>query len=113
MKGGFDLTTTICHRATKNLKTFTSQADLIVSATGIPNLITRDMVKSGSILIDVGLCRSSTNPKLISGDIEPGCRELSSHFTPVPGGVGPVTVACLMKNTVLAAQRKAQLEGLI
>ena len=91
----------------KDLKSLTRQADVIVSAAGVPNLVTPDMVKSGVVLVDVGLSRSPTpsakTPRLV-GDIDPGCRAKASFYTPVPGGVGPVTVACLLKNTLLAAE---------
>ena len=106
-KGGFDLTTTICHRRTENLKDFTKDADIIVSAVGQAALIKPDMVKPGVVVIDVGLNMTKTESgksKLV-GDVHPDVAEVASAMTPVPGGVGPCTVAALMHNTVLAAKR--------
>lgn len=82
-----------CDRETKDLAAKTSQADVVISATGIPNLIMENMVKDGAILIDVG------SPK---GDFSPMVQDKIVFFTPVPGGVGPVTIACLLENLVEA-----------
>ncbi len=98
-------TVTICHSRTKNLSEVVSQADVVVAAVGKPKFVTADMVKEGSVVIDVGINRMD-NGKLC-GDVDfesvaPKC----SYITPVPGGVGPMTIAMLMKNTVNAAKQK-------
>jgi len=104
-------TVTICHSKTKNLKQICSQADILIVAIGQPEYITADMVKEGAVVIDVGMHRlPSTETKSgfkLKGDVKfdevaPKC----SYITPVPGGVGLMTVACLIKNTLLAAQHK-------
>ena len=104
-KGGFDLTTTICHRATpkEDLDYFVGTADVVVSAVGIAGLIKRDMVKPGALVVDVGLTRTPEGK--LKGDVEPEVQDVAGYMTKVPGGVGPMTVACLMYNTVLAAKR--------
>jgi len=92
-------TTIITHRYTKNLASFTSIADIIISATGIPNLIKADMVKDNAIIIDIGISRDK-NDKL-SGDVDfKNVSKKVKYITPVPGGVGPMTVATLMENTL-------------
>ncbi|MGZ3864980.1 MAG: bifunctional methylenetetrahydrofolate dehydrogenase/methenyltetrahydrofolate cyclohydrolase FolD [Bacteroidia bacterium] len=102
-------TVTLCHSKTKNLKEHCLQADIIIAAIGKPNFVTADMVKQGAVVIDVGINRiPSTETKSGSrlvGDVNynevaPKC----SHITPVPGGVGPMTIASLLKNTLLAAK---------
>ncbi len=106
-KGGFDLTTTVCHRCTVDLEKHTQNADVIVSAVGIPGLVKPDMVKPGAVVIDVGLTRKEDaegKVKLV-GDVDPDVMEVAGAMTPVPGGVGPCTVAGLLHNTVLAAER--------
>ncbi len=91
-------TVTIAHSKTKNLKEYTKKADIIVSATGHPKLITADMVKKGAVVIDVGIVRQD-NGRLV-GDIDfEKVKDIASYITPVPGGVGPMTIACLMENT--------------
>ena len=105
-KGGFDLTTTVCNRMTKNLGDLVKSADLVVSAAGVPGLITPEMLKEDAIVIDVGLTRTAGNKVL--GDVREDVKEMDGvTLTPVPGGVGPCTVASLMCNTVLAARRTA------
>lgn len=95
-------TVTICHSRTKNLKEHTKKADILVAAVGIPNFITGDMVKEGAVVIDVGINRLE-NGKLC-GDVEfDSAEKVAGAITPVPGGVGPMTIAMLMKNTVKAA----------
>ncbi len=90
-----------CNKQTKNLKSFTRQADILVSATGVKNLITKKMIKPASVVIDVGISRDENNK--IFGDVDfKGVKELASHITPVPGGVGPMTIAMLMKNCLKA-----------
>lgn len=106
-----DCTVTICHSRTKNIAQITRQADIIVAALGVPNFLTADMVKDGAVVIDVGITRvpSSDSPKgyRIVGDVDfdnvaPKC----SYITPVPGGVGPMTIISLMKNTFKARVMK-------
>ena len=95
-------TVTICHSRTADLKAEVSQADIVVAAVGAPELIKGDMIKEGAVVIDVGMNRLPDG-KLV-GDVEyESCAARSSAITPVPGGVGPMTIAMLMKNTVKAA----------
>ncbi len=96
-------TVTICHSRTKNLAEEVKNADIVVAAVGVPELITGDMIKPGAVVIDVGMNRLDDG-RLV-GDVEYStCSEKASAITPVPGGVGPMTIAMLMKNTVKAAQ---------
>lgn len=96
-------TVTICHSRTKNLKEVCRRADILVAAVGKPKFITADMVKEGAVVIDVGMDRDE-NGKLC-GDVDyDEVSKVASAITPVPGGVGPMTIAMLMKNTVKAAQ---------
>uniref|UniRef100_A0ABI7Y3B3 methenyltetrahydrofolate cyclohydrolase n=1 Tax=Felis catus TaxID=9685 RepID=A0ABI7Y3B3_FELCA len=111
-----DATVTISHRYTpkEQLKKHTVLADIVVSAAGIPNLITADMIKEGAAVIDVGINRIqdpiTAKPKLV-GDVDfEGVRKKAGYITPVPGGVGPMTVAMLMKNTIIAAKKVLRLE---
>ena len=98
-------TVTICHSKTKNLKDVTSRADILVAAVGIPHFVTADMVKEGAVVIDVGMDRDE-NGKLC-GDVDFAAVEpKASYITPVPGGVGPLTIATLLKNTVTAAKQQ-------
>lgn len=100
-----DATVTLCHSKTRELFRFTKDADIIVSATGRPGLINGEMVKRGAIVIDVG--NSTVDGKLV-GDVDfKSVREKADFITPVPGGVGPMTIAMLMQNTVEAAELKA------
>jgi methylenetetrahydrofolate dehydrogenase (NADP+)/methenyltetrahydrofolate cyclohydrolase len=97
-------TVTICHSATPDLAWHTRQADVVVAAVGRRNTLTAGMVKHGAVVIDVGMNRDE-NGKLC-GDVDfAGVRELASHITPVPGGVGPMTITMLLMNTVEAAER--------
>ncbi|XP_054713833.1 bifunctional methylenetetrahydrofolate dehydrogenase/cyclohydrolase, mitochondrial-like [Uloborus diversus] len=104
-----DATVTICHRHTpaEQLVEFTKRADILVVATGIPHLITADMVKEGVAVIDVGISRIKdpvSGQSRLVGDVDfDRVIEKASYITPVPGGVGPMTVAMLMKNTYTAA----------
>lgn len=99
-------TTTVCHKFTKNLEQKVKQADLLVVAVGIPNLILGDWIKPGAIVIDVGINRLK-NGKLV-GDVEfDVARKHASYITPVPGGVGPMTIACLLQNTFDSAEKKS------
>lgn len=96
-------TVTICHSKTQNLKEVCRRADILVAAVGIPKFVTADMVKPGAVVIDVGMDRDE-NGKLC-GDVDFQNVELvASAITPVPGGVGPMTIAMLMKNTIRAAK---------
>ena len=106
-----DATVTVCHSATKNLKEICREADIIIAALGSPEFVKEDMVKDGAVIIDVGTTRvPSTLTKSgfkLKGDVDfehvaPKC----SFITPVPGGVGPMTIVSLMKNTLLAAQKE-------
>lgn len=97
-------TVTIAHSKTKNLKEITKKADIVVVAIGKPNYLTKDYIKEGAIVIDVGINRTSDG-KLV-GDVDfASVREKASYLTPVPGGVGPMTVAMLLNNTVLSAEK--------
>ena len=94
-------TVTICHSRTKNLAEMTRQADILIVAVGKPKLITADMVKPGAVVVDVGINRNEEG-KLV-GDVDfDGVKEVAGWITPVPGGVGPMTVAMLMHNTLYA-----------
>jgi len=97
-------TVTICHSHTKNLADLTRQADLIVAAVGVRNVLTKDMVKPGAVVLDVGMNRDELGK--LCGDVDfAGVSEVSSYITPVPGGVGPMTITMLLHNTVLAAEQ--------
>ena len=98
-------TVTICHSKTKNLSDICRQADIIVVATGVRNTLTGDMIKDGAIIIDVGMNRNEEGK--LCGDVDyEGCLEKASAITPVPGGVGPMTIAMLMKNCLTSAKNK-------
>ena len=95
-------TVTICHSKTKNLKEVVKRADIVVAAVGRPKFITADMIKPGAVVIDVGINRLAD--KKIVGDVDfEECEKVAGAITPVPGGVGPMTIAMLMRNTVKAA----------
>lgn len=99
-------TVTICHSATQDLAAFTRQADVIVAAVGKQNLITADMVKPGAIVIDVGMNRNAEGK--LCGDVDfDSVREVAGWITPVPGGVGPMTITMLLDNTLQSAERSA------
>lgn len=96
-------TVTICHSRTKNIKDITKSADILISAVGKLNMVTSDMVKDGAVVIDVGMNRNE-NGKL-AGDVDfENVKEKASYITPVPGGVGPMTIAMLMNNVVKATK---------
>ena len=104
-------TVTLAHSRTNNLEQITRKADIIISALGIPNFLKGNMVKKGVIIIDVGITRvtDENNPKgyVIKGDVDfEDVSEKSSFITPVPGGVGPMTIAMLLKNTLISCERK-------
>ena len=101
-----DSTVTLAHSRTKNIEELIKQADIIISALGVPNFVKEDMVKDGAVIIDVGITRvadcSEKGYKII-GDVDyENVSKKSSYITPVPGGVGPMTIAMLLKNTLLA-----------
>ena len=105
-----DATVCICHAKTRDLAQFTLLADVLVVAAGHPKLILAQMVRTGAVVIDVGINRLP-NGKLVGDvDFEP-VRQKASHITPVPGGVGPMTVTMLMVNTITSAERSAQSAG--
>jgi methylenetetrahydrofolate dehydrogenase (NADP+) / methenyltetrahydrofolate cyclohydrolase len=99
-------TVTICHSGTKDLAAHTRQADVIVAAVGKRNVLTADMVKPGAVVIDVGMNRNEAGK--LCGDVDfDGVKEVASWITPVPGGVGPMTITMLMANTLESAERGA------
>ena len=99
-------TVTLAHSRTKNIEVLTKEADIIISALGVPNFVNEDMVKEGSVIIDVGITRVADNSQKgykIVGDVDyENVSQKCSYITPVPGGVGPMTIAMLLKNTLLA-----------
>ena len=97
-------TVTVCHSATKDLKAMTLQADVVVAAVGQRHVLTADMVKPGAVVIDVGMNRNEDGK--LCGDVDfEGVREVAGYITPVPGGVGPMTITMLLVNTLEAAER--------
>ncbi|MDO9031272.1 MULTISPECIES: bifunctional methylenetetrahydrofolate dehydrogenase/methenyltetrahydrofolate cyclohydrolase FolD [Hydrogenophaga] len=97
-------TVTICHSGTKDLKAMTLQADVIVAAVGKRNVLTADMVKPGAVVLDVGMNRNDEGK--LCGDVDfAGVKEVAGYITPVPGGVGPMTITMLMVNTLESAER--------
>ena len=97
-------TVTICHSATQNLKAITLQADVIVAAVGKRNILTADMVKPGAVVLDVGMNRNAEGK--LCGDVDfAGVEQVAGYITPVPGGVGPMTITMLLVNTLEAAER--------
>ena len=92
-----DCTVTICHSYTENLAQHTRNADILIVAVGKAGFITKDMVKPGAVVIDVGINRIDGK---IVGDVSPDVAEVAGYMTPVPGGVGPMTVSCLMENVL-------------
>jgi methylenetetrahydrofolate dehydrogenase (NADP+)/methenyltetrahydrofolate cyclohydrolase len=104
-----DSTVTLTHSRTKNIEEFTKNADIIITALGVPNYLKADMVKDGVVVIDVGITRvpdeSNARGYVITGDVDfENVSKKSSFITPVPGGVGPMTIAMLLKNTLLARE---------
>ena len=103
-------TVTLCHTGTKDLKSITKDADIVIAAAGVPNTIRADMIKEGAAVIDVGVNRIADTSKKsgfrLTGDVDfDAVKEVASYITPVPGGVGPMTIAMLMQNTLEAAER--------
>jgi methylenetetrahydrofolate dehydrogenase (NADP+)/methenyltetrahydrofolate cyclohydrolase len=94
-------TVTICHSHTRDLPRHTLDADILVAAVGVPTMVSPDMVKSGGVVIDVGINRTDAG---LVGDVDPGAAEVAAFMTPVPGGVGPMTIACLLQNAVRCAR---------
>ena len=108
-----DATVTLCHTRTKDLAAHCRRADIIIAAVGVPKMVTADMVKEGVVIIDVGVNRigmSESGKAILAGDVDfDAVKEKASFITPVPGGVGPMTITMLMKNTVQAAKQAAGL----
>lgn len=109
-------TVTLTHSRTKNIADITRQADIIISALGVPNFLKAEMVKEGVVVIDVGITRvpDESSPKgyVITGDVDfENVSKKASYITPVPGGVGPMTIAMLLKNTLLARERHLRKKG--
>ena len=101
-----DATVTVCHSRTANLKALTLQADVVVAAVGKRNVLTADMVKPGAVVLDVGMNRNDEGK--LCGDVDfDGVKEVAGYITPVPGGVGPMTITMLMVNTLSSAERGA------
>ena len=98
-----DATVTMCHSKTKNLSEYTKTADILVVATGHKYLIDKTMIKKGAVIVDVGISREEGK---LYGDVNPNVSEVCSYLTPVPGGVGPMTVAMLLKNTFEAYKKQ-------
>ncbi len=111
---GGNATVTLCHTGTKDLAAFTRMADILIVAVGQPKAITADMVKEGVVVIDVGVNRIGKTPEgkgILAGDVDfDSVQEKAAAITPVPGGVGPMTITMLMKNTVQSAKQAAGLE---
>lgn len=108
-------TVTLTHSHTKNITQITSQADIIITALGVPGFLKAEMVKDGAVIIDVGITRVPDETKergyYITGDVDfENVSKKASHITPVPGGVGPMTIAMLLKNTLLARERHRSTE---
>jgi methylenetetrahydrofolate dehydrogenase (NADP+)/methenyltetrahydrofolate cyclohydrolase len=103
---GANATVTICHSRTRNLADETRRADVLVVGIGKPGLITPDMVKEGAAVVDVGITRTEAG---LAGDVAPEVAERAAFLTPVPGGVGPMTIAMLLRNTIQAARYRRNL----
>ena len=103
-------TVTVCNSKTKDLASHTRMADIVVIAVGVPGLLKGDMIKDGAVVIDVGINRLNTGK--LTGDVDfEDCKSKCSHLTPVPGGVGPMTIAMLLKNTMKAATLREKREA--
>jgi methylenetetrahydrofolate dehydrogenase (NADP+) / methenyltetrahydrofolate cyclohydrolase len=94
-------TVTLCHSHTQDLQRHTLDADVIVAAVGVPALVSPDMVRERAVVVDVGMNRTDAG---LVGDVDPGALEVASFMTPVPGGVGPMTIACLLENAIQCAR---------
>ncbi len=97
-------TVTICHSRTVDLSAHTRRADVLVAAVGRPGIVKPDMVKPGAAVVDIGVNRTENG---VVGDVDPAVSEVAGYLTPVPGGVGPMTIAMLLRNTLTAAQHRA------
>ncbi|OGR03463.1 MAG: bifunctional 5,10-methylene-tetrahydrofolate dehydrogenase/5,10-methylene-tetrahydrofolate cyclohydrolase [Deltaproteobacteria bacterium RIFOXYD12_FULL_50_9] len=108
---GGNATVTLCHTRTKDTVFHTKRADILIAAVGVPKMVTADMVKDGVVIIDVGVNRigkTADGKAILAGDVDfDAVKEKASYITPVPGGVGPMTITMLMKNTVQAAKQAA------
>jgi methylenetetrahydrofolate dehydrogenase (NADP+)/methenyltetrahydrofolate cyclohydrolase len=93
-------TVTVCHSHTRDLAGRTLEAEVLVVAAGRPGMVSPDMVRTGSTVIDVGINRTEAG---LVGDVDPGAADVAGHLTPVPGGVGPMTIACLLENALQCA----------
>jgi methylenetetrahydrofolate dehydrogenase (NADP+)/methenyltetrahydrofolate cyclohydrolase len=106
---GCDATVTLCHSRTRDLARLTREADILIAACGKPGFITPEMVKEGAAVVDVGINRvpdaSAKKGYVLRGDVDPAVVEKAAFYTPVPGGVGPVTVAMLLCNVACAAEK--------
>jgi methylenetetrahydrofolate dehydrogenase (NADP+)/methenyltetrahydrofolate cyclohydrolase len=103
MQKGIDATVTVCHSRTRDVGAVTRQADVVVAAMGVARYLKADMVKPGAVVVDVGINRLPDGS--LCGDVDfDAVREVASAITPVPGGVGPMTITMLLQNTILAAQ---------
>jgi methylenetetrahydrofolate dehydrogenase (NADP+)/methenyltetrahydrofolate cyclohydrolase len=101
-------TVTICHSRTHDLAEVSRRADILIAAVGIAHLVQGDWIKPGATVIDVGINRSTSSPPTLTGDVDfAAAAEVASAITPVPGGVGPMTIACLLRNTLTAARMTA------
>jgi methylenetetrahydrofolate dehydrogenase (NADP+)/methenyltetrahydrofolate cyclohydrolase len=98
-------TVTVCHSHTRDLGGHTRAADVLVVATGRPAIVTADMVRPGAVVIDVGMNRTGDG---VVGDVDPGAADVAGYLTPVPGGVGPMTIACLLENAVICARTQTR-----
>ena len=112
-KKGANATVTVCHSRTKDLPSITRQGDIVIAAMGVPQFIKADMVKDGAVVIDVGVNRvddsSAKKGYRLVGDVDfEAVKEKASAITPVPGGVGPMTIVMLIKNTVISAERTTE-----
>lgn len=103
LQKGMDATVTVCHSRTPDIRKFCKEADILIVAVGYPNTVTKDMVKPGAVVIDVGVNRTDEG---LVGDTSYDVRDVAGALTPVPGGVGPMTVVMLMSNVVEASSKK-------
>ena len=104
-------TVTIAHSKTKNLKDEVKKSDIVIAAVGVPEMIKGSWIKPGATVIDVGINRIKNGKKKLVGDVEfSEAEKIAGAITPVPGGVGPMTIACLLHNTLIATCRKNKLE---
>jgi methylenetetrahydrofolate dehydrogenase (NADP+)/methenyltetrahydrofolate cyclohydrolase len=94
-------TVTLCHSHTRDLGRHTLDADVLVVAAGVPGLVSPDLIRGGGVVVDVGVNRTEAG---VVGDVDPGAEDVASLMTPVPGGVGPMTIACLLQNAVHCAR---------